>query len=108
MMTATATATAMCSYLISLSLNIITIITTCSGPIPGLFMLALSGNHLYKFQWCLAKCMQGTCLIANGSGSGHLNVLVLHLTCWMCINKYKYVYMHTVTDLVLEGSVHVE
>jgi hypothetical protein len=108
MMTATATATAMCSYLILLSLDIIAIITTCSGPIPNPFMLALSDNHSYKFQQCLAKCMQGTCLMANGGGSGHLNALALHLTHWMCTDEYKYACMHVVTDLMLEGGMHVE
>jgi hypothetical protein len=81
MMTATATATAMHSYLILLSLNIITIITICSGPIPDPFTLASSSDHSYKFQQCLAKCTQGTCLMANSGGSGHLNALALHLTC---------------------------
>jgi hypothetical protein len=105
MMTATATATAMCSYPIPLSLDII---TTCSSPIPDPFMLTLSGDRSYEFQWCLAKSTQGTCLMANGSGSGHPNVLALHLMCWTCMDKYKYVCMHAVTDLVLEGGMHME
>jgi hypothetical protein len=108
MMTATATATAMHSYLILLSLDIIAIITTCSSSISDPFMLVSSGDRSYKFQWCLAKCMQGTCLMANGSGSGHPNVLALHLTYWTCTDKYKYACMHTVTDLMLEGGVYME
>jgi hypothetical protein len=98
----------MCSYLILLSLNIIAIITTCSGPIPDPFMLASSGDHSYEFQRCLAKCTQGTCLMANGGGSGHPNALVLHLTHWTCTDEYKYACTHVVTDLVLEGGVHME
>ena len=108
MMTATATATAMHSYLILLSLNIITIITTCSSPIPNLFTLTSSGDCSYEFQQCLAKSMQGTCLTANGGGSGHPNVLALCLMHWTCMDKYKYACTHMVTDLALEGGMCVE
>jgi hypothetical protein len=98
----------MCSYPILLSLDIITIITTCSSPIPDPFMLTSSGNHSYKFQWCLAKSMQGTCLMVNGSGSGHPNALMLRLMHWMCMDEYKYACTHVVTDLALEGGMRVE
>jgi hypothetical protein len=96
------------SYLILLSLDIIAIITTCSSPIPDPFTLTLSSDHSYKFQWCLAKSMQGTCLTANGSGSGHLNALALCLTHWTCTDEYKYACTHTVMDLALEGGMHME
>jgi hypothetical protein len=96
------------SYLILLSLDIITIITTCFGPIPDPFTLASSSNCSYEFQWCLAKCTQGTCLTANGSGSGHPNALTLRLTHWTCTDEYKYACTHVVMDLVLEGGMRVE
>jgi hypothetical protein len=108
MITATATAIAMCSYLILLSLDIITIITTCSSPIPNPFMHTSCGDCSYEFQWCLAKSTQGTCLMANGSGSGHPNALTLHLMHWMCMDKYKYICTHAVMDLALEGGMRVE
>jgi hypothetical protein len=96
------------SYLILLSLDIIAIIPTCSSPIPDPFTLTLSGDRSYKFQWCLAKSMQGTCLTANGGGSGHPNALALRLMHWTCMDKYKYACMHMVTDLALEGGMCVE
>jgi hypothetical protein len=98
----------MCSYPIPLSLNIITIITTCSSPIPNPFTLTSSSDHSYEFQWCLVKSTQGTCLMANGGGSGHLNALMLCLMHWMCTDEYKYMCIHVVMDLALEGGMCVE
>jgi hypothetical protein len=96
------------SYLILLSLDIIAIITTCSSPISDPFTLTSSSNCSYEFQQCLAKSTQGTCLTANGGGSGHPNALALRLTRWTCTDEYKYMCMHVVMDLALEGGVCVE
>jgi len=112
-----------------LPLCIVLLVPAASGPGPGQFALASSGDRSDPFQRCLAKCTRHSCnpdadADANANAdNGHptpppsplraqqeqqLQPLALRLTRWTCADECKYSCMHTLTDLALESGVPVE